>query len=190
MSIGQDEITDILEHDPKSRAGTKWLTPADRMERVLEIVVEGGGPTQIKRKLRIPYHVAVELHNQAYEQVWQRVSSKRSPEVLAAIKDENVEHLQASVQACREEIDRSTERNSLNVKAVNALNGSIKQLSNMLGHNAPTLSANLNVATTLVHPADQQAFLQSEPQVREQTLRENAQRRLGHWPQPGGGASE
>lgn len=138
MSIGEDEITDILEHDPKSRAGTKWLTPADRLERVLEIVVEGGNSAQIMRKLRVPREVAIRLHNDAYEQVWGRITDKRSPEVLATIKDENVEDLLNNRDRCREEVERSSERGNLNVKAVNALNGSIKQLSALLGHNAPT----------------------------------------------------
>jgi hypothetical protein len=138
MSFGEGEITDILEHDPKSRAGTKWLTPADRLERVLEIVVDGGNTTQIMRALRVPREIAIRLHNDAYEQVWGRITDKRSPEVLATIKDENVEDLLNNRDRCREEVERSSERGNLNVKAVNALNGSIKQLSALLGHNAPT----------------------------------------------------
>lgn len=167
MSIGEEEISDILEHDPKSRAGCRNLTPADRLARVIEIILDGGGPTQIKKALRVPYHVAVSLHANAYPQVWGLISDRRDPEVLAAIKDENIEHLQNSIEACREQIDRLREAKDVSHKLINAQNGSIKQLSTLLGHNAPTqIETTDRKVFALLNPAVH-ARVMADPRARE-----------------------
>lgn len=182
MSIGEDEITDIAEYDPKSRAGCKNLTPEIKLGRVIEIVLDGGGPPEIQKKLRIPYKIALDLYKNAFVEAWGMIPDLRSPEVLAGIKDDNLTELQKTIRECGEERDRSSAAGNLNVKAVNAQTAAIKQFSNMAGHNAPTLSANLNVETTLIHPADQEALRRAKPEELDQFLRGNSERRLRHWP--------
>lgn len=167
MSIGEEETSDTLEYDPKHRAGGRHLTPSEKLERVAEIILDGGGPTQIKRAIRVPYHVAVRLHNDAYAKVWGLVGDRRDPEVLAAIKDENIGHLQNSIEACREEIDRSRDDRKLNHKLINAQNGSIKQLSTLLGHNAPTqIETTDRKVFALLNPAVH-ARVMADPRARE-----------------------
>lgn len=167
MSIGEQEANGTIEHDPKGRAGFRRLLPSEKLERVIDIILDGGGPTQIKRAIRVPYHVAVKLHNDAYRQVWGLVSDRRDPEVLAAIKDENIDHLQNSIDACREEIDRSREDKKLNHKLINAQNGSIKQLSTLLGHNAPTqIETTDRKVFALLNPAVH-ARVMANPEARE-----------------------
>lgn len=138
MSIGEEEISDILEHDPKSRAGCRNLTPADRLARVIEIVLDGGGTPEIKKKLRVPYQIALNLHKNAFAQAWGMIPDLKSPEVLAGIKDDNLNELQHSIQLCREEEDRSASEGKLSVKATNSKATLIKRVNEMCGHNAPT----------------------------------------------------
>lgn len=134
----EDETTDILVHDPKSRDGTKWLTPADRLDRVIEIVLDGGTRKDVARKLRIPYDIARELYDTAFQESWGRVANKLGLDVLAAKKQDNVEELDQSIQVCHEDIERDAKLKRANSKIINAKTAAIKVQNAMLGFNAPT----------------------------------------------------
>ncbi len=137
----------VIEKVPTRRTRTVVRDQVNMIEIAAGVILKGGGPMQIARRLRCPYPTAAKLHDRIYEEVMGRIQDDYDPEVLKALKREKRELLLREIHRCELAVARSFKDGKPNTRPYAHINTAVRLLNGMDGHNAQELfeSHNLHI---------------------------------------------